>query len=87
MSLDSVYPRHRRLLRSLPHAERPEGNNTARNVSGGCYHYLRASTPVTEPEIRDVIIVSAHFELCSIKYPNLKHERKIPHPKKTLKSH
>ena len=43
--------------------------------SEGRYHYLRASTHVVEPEIRDAIIVGAHFELCPIKYLNLKFEK------------
>ena len=58
--------------------ERPEGNDNARCESGGCYHYLRASTNVVEPEIRDAIIVSAHVELCPIKYSNFEYEEKKP---------
>ena len=57
--------------------EKPEDNDNARRGSGGCYHYLRASTHVVEPEIRDVTIISAYFELCPINYLNLKYERKI----------
>ena len=44
--------------------------------SGGRYHYLRASTHVVEPKMSDAINVSAHVELCPIKYSNLKYERK-----------
>ena len=60
------------------HGDRSEGNYNARRGSGGCYYYLRASTRVEEPEIRDVIIVSAHFDFGPIKYSNLIYERKIP---------
>ena len=56
--------------------ERPEGNDDDRRRSGGCYHYLRTSTHVGELEICDVIIVSAHVELCALKYSNLKYEIK-----------
>ena len=56
--------------------ERPEGNDNTRRGSEGCYHYLRASTHAVEPEMSDAIIVSAHVELCPIKYSNLEYERK-----------
>ena len=40
---------------------------------------------MVSPEIRDAIIVSAHVELCPIKYSNLKYERKTPEkPKKII---
>ena len=42
--------------------ERLEGDDNARRGNGGCYHYLRASTHVVEPEVRDDFIVSARFE-------------------------
>ena len=44
--------------------------------SKGRYHYLRASTHAVEPSMSDAIIVSAHVELCPIKYSNLEYEGK-----------
>ena len=57
----------------LHHVERPEGNDNTRHGSEGCYNYLRASTHAVEPEMSGAtaIIVSAHVELCPIKYSNL----------------
>ena len=65
-------------MRVLPHVERPEGNDNTRSNGEGCYHYLRASTHAVEPEMSDAIIVSAHVELCPIKYSNLGYEGKTP---------
>ena len=60
----------------LPHVEMPEGNDYTRRGSEGCYHYLRSSTHAVELEMSDAIIVSAHVELCPIKYSNLEYEGK-----------
>ena len=57
---------------------RPEGNDNTQRGSEGCYHYLRASAHMVEPEISDAIIISAHIELCPIKYSNLEYEGKAP---------
>ena len=62
----------------LPHVDRPEGNDNTRRASEGRYHYLRALTHPVEHEMSDAIIVSAHVELCPIKYSNLEYERKTP---------
>ena len=62
----------------LPHAEMPEGNDSTGRCSRASNYYLRASKHVVEPEIRDVNIVSAHFEICPIKYSNLEYEGKTP---------
>ena len=56
--------------------ERPEGNDNTRCASEGCYRYPRASTHAVTPEMSDAIIVSAHVELCHIKYLNLEYEGK-----------
>ena len=58
--------------------ERPEGNDDTRRGSEGCYHYLRVSTHAVEPGMSDAIIVSAHVDICPIKYANLKYEGKNP---------
>ena len=57
---------------------RPEGNDNTRRGSEGGYHYLRDSPHAVEPEMSDAIIVSAHVELCPIKYSNLGYEGKTP---------
>ena len=58
--------------------EKPEGNDNTRRGSEWCFHYLRASTHVVEPETSDVIVVSVHVVPCPIKYSNLEYEGKNP---------
>ena len=62
----------------LPHVVRPEGNDNTRRASEGCYHYLRASIHAVEPKMSDAIILTAHVELCLIKYSNFEYEGKTP---------